>query len=95
MRTAITAVSLAALALALPSCASAPEADGAQTANFEPINDVCPISGHEVPAVDAPMVTYQGHTIAVCCDACVEAWPHEDDEWRQEVLAEMLAANAS
>ncbi|MEM1184330.1 MAG: hypothetical protein AAGI53_04925 [Planctomycetota bacterium] len=95
MRTAITAVSLAALALALASCASAPKADGARTANFEPINDVCPISGHEVPDIDAPTVTYQGHTIAVCCDACVEAWPNENDEWRQEVLTEMLSADAN
>lgn len=95
MRTALIAASLAAVALALPACSSTETADTAQTAELasnEPINAICPLGGHEVPAEDAPMTTYKGYTVGFCCEGCAEAWPLETEESREEMLAAMLEA---
>jgi len=94
MRTVVPAV-LAAVALALPACSSSPKADADATADLtagEPINTICPLGGHEVDPDNPLTTTYNGHTVAFCCEGCAEAWPEESDAAKQQMLADMLAA---
>ena len=92
MRTTIAAVALASLGLALPACSSTQEDDIAQTASLEPINTICPLGGHEVDAENPLTTTYKGYTIAFCCEGCAEAWPGEEETLKDEMLADLLAA---
>lgn len=51
----------------------------------KPVNSICPIGGHEIdPALTA---TYNGQTIAFCCDSCEESFAKMSDEKKAEVVA--------
>jgi nitrous oxide reductase accessory protein NosL len=92
MKRTLIAAALATAALTLTACSSTQENEET-IAVMGPINTTCPLSGHEVPE-DPSTLTYKGHTVAFCCDACVEAWPQETEEAREQMLADMLAMNA-
>ncbi len=90
MKRSIIAATLFAAACGLTACSS-PETTDTTAATATPINDKCPLSGHDVPA-DAQTVVYKGQTIAFCCEACVEAWPQESEEARDEMLQNLMAS---
>lgn len=102
MNSRMMLASMVAAGVALAGCratsrddsASANDAAAAQVAaatpTAEPVNTICPIGGHEVPDFTRT-VSYKGHTIAFCCDGCVEAWGDEDEAGRDAILAIALA----
>lgn len=93
MKRSVAAAMFVVAALALTGCSSTETtpATDTTTAAATPVNSVCPLSGHEVPA-DAKTVVYKGQTIAFCCEACVEAWPQESEEARDEMLKGLMAS---
>jgi len=77
---------------AQPEAAPAPQmapaaAPAAQSS--APVNKMCPIGGHDVnPKLTA---SYQGKTIAFCCDSCVEEFAGMDDSGKAALLAKASA----
>lgn len=43
------------------------------TSGGDPVNDVCPIKGHEIDK-DSPTRVFKGHTIGFCCPGCDTKW---------------------
>ncbi len=91
MKRSIIAAVVAAGALALTGCSSTETTTDTTAATATPVNTMCPLSGHEVPA-DAKTVVYKGQTVAFCCEACVEAWPQETEASRDEMLKNLMAS---
>ncbi|MEC9373166.1 MAG: hypothetical protein VYC34_04950 [Planctomycetota bacterium] len=73
-------------AVGLTGCASSRSAN---EQSVLPVNATCPIGGHEV-AADSPTVTYEGKTIAFCCDGCKDDWDGSDAARRREIYLEAL-----
>lgn len=71
------------LVCGMVGCASG---DTAEVAQAEPMNTVCPIGGHAIPA-DAPTATHAGTTIAFCCEGCAGAFADMSDAERDGVVA--------
>lgn len=67
-----------------------PAASGAATQqSAAPVNTVCPIGGHDVnPAMT---VSYQGKTIAFCCDDCKQEFLGMNDKGKSDILAKAMA----
>ncbi|MBX3380260.1 MAG: hypothetical protein KF805_09190 [Phycisphaeraceae bacterium] len=60
--------------------AAAPAAQSAA-----PVNKTCPIGGHD--ADPAQTVSYQGKTIAFCCDDCKQEFLGMSDQGKSDILA--------
>ncbi len=57
------------------------------TSVAEPVNTHCPIMGHEV-ADDGGSTTWNGQTIAFCCEGCLPTWNELSDDDKTSKLAE-------
>ena len=94
MRRVATAFAVSAcliLSGGLAGCSSAPrDTDVASEVTTTPVNVICPIGGHTIPA-DAQKVVYKGETIAFCCNGCYEAWQDMTPAERNETLATALS----
>lgn len=53
------------------------------------VNTVCPIGGHEIDK--AMTATFEGKTIAFCCDSCKQEFLGMNDEGKKGVLAKAMA----
>lgn len=75
-----------------PAPAPAPQMAPAQAPAAQsavPVNKMCPIGGHDVdPKLTA---SYQGKTIAFCCEGCVEEFAGMDDSGKANLLAKASA----
>jgi hypothetical protein len=55
-------------------------------ASMHAVNKTCPISGEPVPA-NATTVSYQGKTVGLCCDHCVDKWNKMSESEKSAKLA--------
>jgi len=65
---------------ATPAPAAAPAAQSAA-----PVNKICPIGGHD--ADQTLTASYQGKTIAFCCDDCKQEFLGMNDQGKAALLA--------
>ncbi|MBS0187264.1 MAG: hypothetical protein JSS51_04295 [Planctomycetes bacterium] len=63
--------------------------DGAKASAAAPVNKICPLGGHDAdPKITA---SYQGKTIAFCCDDCKQEFLGKDDSGKAAILAKATA----
>ncbi len=68
-----------------PAASPAPAAAAPTPQASAPVNKICPIGGHDAnPTLTA---SYQGKTIAFCCDDCKQEFMGMNDEGKAELLA--------
>lgn len=66
-------------------CKDDATASGAPAASSAPVNKMCPIGGHDAnPNLTA---SYQGKSIAFCCDDCKQEFLGMDDAGKASLLA--------
>ena len=85
----------AAVALSLGACGSTQTAEddrytSESVAEMKPVNTICPIGQHALPA-DHPYTMWNGQKVGFCCDSCSEEWSEITDEKRQRYLNEVMA----
>jgi YHS domain-containing protein len=77
------------LTAGLAGCKSADKAEAQSATTSAPVNTICPIGGHEV---DTTLTSsYQGKTIAFCCDGCKSDFDDGNTARKEEVLGRALA----
>jgi len=55
----------------------------------EPVNDVCPIKGHEVDK-ETPTREFRGHAIGFCCPGCDTTWDAKPESERLAFLVKYV-----
>jgi len=83
MRYCITLITLLAAMMVAGGC-SQPESS---TSVAGPTNTHCPIMGHKV-ADDGGSTTWNGQTVAFCCEDCLPKWNELSDDDKATKLAE-------
>lgn len=78
------------LSLTLGACQSTSDTMGATEMGI--LNKTCPqMEGSEVGEGD-PTITYEGHTIAFCCEGCIDKFNARPAEEKDKFVADALKA---
>ena len=86
MKTLITGVAVAAMAIGLAGCNSTQKDDGASAGAMKPVNTKCPIVPGDTLNNNV-FTMYKGQKVAFCCPGCIEDWNTLSDELKDEKLA--------
>lgn len=83
MRLCLTLMMLLAAAMVVSGCSQSESS----TAVAGPVNTHCPIIGHEI-AEDGGSTTWNGQTVAFCCEGCLPKWNELSDDDKATKLAD-------